>query len=116
MRLKNFFTSFGNHMKCILIKYLIKATIFFIKTTIFVAILCIKSSARDKTGTMGVQKMQLLLWHSFIMIIIIVVVVIVVVGHLKSFLPQKQQIFSFKNNTGPKDRRTDGQMDGHNLL
>ena len=73
--LRFFFTSFGNHMKCILIKYLIKTTIFFIKTTIFVAILYIKSSARDKTGTMGVQQMQLLRRHSFIIIIIIVVVV-----------------------------------------
>ena len=95
-------------MKCILIKYLIKTTIFFIETTIFVAILYIKSSARDKTGTMGVQKMQLLLRHSFIMIIIIVVVVIVVVGHLKSFLPQKQQICHSKIT---RDRGTDGRMD-----
>ena len=60
--------------------------------------------------------MRLLRRHSFIIIIIIVVVVIVVVGHLKSFLPQKQQILSFENNTGLRDRRTDGQMDGHNLL
>ena len=103
-------------MKCILIKYLIKATIFFIKTTIFVAILCIKSSARDKTGTMGVQQMQLIRRHSFIIIIIIVVVVVVVVvvvGHSKSFQTQKPRFSSFENNT---DRRTDRRTDGHDLL
>ena len=58
--------------------------------------------------------------HSFIIIIIIavvitviiiIVVVITVVGHLKSFLPQKQQFSLFENNTGQTDGYSDGWTD-----
>ena len=33
-----------------------------------------------------------------------------------TFHPQNRPYSSFENNTGPTDRRTDGQTDGHDLL
>ena len=81
-----------------------------------------KRGCSHETSTAGVHQMRLLRCWSLMIVSIFVVIVVfvvavvfvvdVVVSHLKSLHPQNPQFLWFRNNTGPTEGWTDGQLNG----